>query len=105
MTPYYRMKKVYLKIHRRNGIETVACCDELLLNQIFREGKLKIEISDHFFGGDLMNIEEAIEILNCASYFNIVGENIVNMAIENKILPKEGTRSINGIPMAIKMMF
>ena len=99
------MPKVYLKIHQRNEIETVACCDELLLNQVFCEGNLKIEISKPFFGGDLINIEEAIEILKSAIYFNVVGNNIVNRVIESKILPKEGTRCINGIPMALKMMF
>lgn len=97
--------KVYLKIHRRNEIETIACCDELLLNQIFREGNLRIEISKQFFGGNLLDIHEAIEILKEASYFNIVGENIIKKAIELKLLPKEGIRSINGVPMAIKMMF
>ncbi|MEJ2294804.1 MAG: DUF424 family protein [Candidatus Lokiarchaeota archaeon] len=99
------MIRVYLKIHQRDGIETVACCDELLLNQIFCEGNLKIEISERFFGGELMTIEEAIEILKSAPYFNVVGENIVKTIIDKKILPKEGTRCINGIPMAIKMMF
>jgi hypothetical protein len=97
--------KVYLKIHRRNGIETIACCDESLLNQIFCEGNLKIEISERFFGGDLMKIEEAIEILKTATYFNVVGDNIVKRVIDHEILPKEGTRCINGIPMALKMMF
>jgi len=33
-------------------------CDEFLLNQVFCEGNLKIEISERFFGGDLMKIEE-----------------------------------------------
>ena len=99
------MAKVYLKIHRRSGIETVACCDELLLNQIYCEGNLKIEISERFFGGDLMSIERAIEILKSATFFNVVGSDIVNRVVEHKILPKEGTRCINGIPMALKMMF
>ena len=97
--------RVYLKIHRRNGIDTVACCDELLLNQIFIEGNLKIEISDRFFGGDLLNIDKAVELLKKASYFNIVGENITNKAIALKILSKEGVKKISNIPMAIKMMF
>jgi len=97
--------KVYLKIHRRNGIDTVACCDELLLNQIFVEGNLRIEISDRFFGGDLLSIDKAVELLKMASYFNIVGENITNKAIAHKILSKEGVKKINNIPMAIKMMF
>ncbi len=97
--------RVYLKIHRRNGIDTVACCDELLLSQIFIEGNLKIEINDRFFGGDLLNIDKAGDLLKRASYFNIVGENIINKAIALKILSKEGVKKINNIPMAIKMMF
>ena len=97
--------KVFLKIHYRNEIETVACCDEDLLNQIFKEGNLQIKISNQFFGGSLITMEEAIEILKQASYFNIVGENIVNEAVSCKILPIEGVRSINGVPMAMKMMF
>ena len=59
--------KVYIKIHRQNGTDTVACCDELLLNQIFIEGKLKVEISDRFFGGDLLSIDKAVELLKKAS--------------------------------------
>ena len=97
--------KVYLKIHRRNDIDTVACCDEALLNHIFTEGDLRIEISSNFFGGDLLSINQALEILKKASYFNIVGENITNKAIDLQLLPKDGVTKINNIPMAIKMMF
>lgn len=97
--------RVYLKIHRQNGIDTVACCDELLLNKIFMEGNLKIEISDRFFGVDLISIDKAGELLKKVSYFNIVGENITNKAIALKILSTEGVKKINNIPMAIKMMF
>jgi len=97
--------KVFLKIHHRNGIETVACCDEDLLNKVFKEGNLRIEVSDHFFGGNLINLDDAINILKQASYFNIIGEVIINKAIDSYIFPKEGVRNINGIPMAMKMMF
>jgi hypothetical protein len=87
------------------GIETVAMCDEDLLNKVIREKNLRIEISKQFYGGDLINIEDAIEILKNASYFNIVGQSIVNKAINCKILPEEGVRHIDGIPMAMKMIF
>jgi hypothetical protein len=97
--------RVYLKIHCRNDIETVACCDEEILNQIFKEGNLAIEITNQFFGGDLIRMEEAVEILKQASNFNIVGKNIVSKAVDCNVLPKEGVRSINGVPMAIKMVF
>ncbi len=97
--------KVFLKIHNRNEIETVACCDEDLLNKVFKEGNLRIEISDYFFGGNLINIDDAINILKQASYFNIIGNGIINKAIDSQVLHKEGIRKINGIPMAMKMMF
>ena len=97
--------KVYLKIHIRNDCETIACCDEELLNHVFKEGNLRIEISNQFFGGRLIKIEEAISFLQDASCFNIVGEKIINKAMDCDILTKEGVRFINGIPMALKMMF
>ena len=97
--------KVYLKIHRHSDMETIACCDEELLNKVFTEGNLRLEIGSSFYGGDLLSIDKAIEILREASSFNIVGENITNLAITQKILPKEGVRKINKIPMAMKMMF
>ncbi|UCD02284.1 MAG: DUF424 family protein [Promethearchaeota archaeon] len=97
--------KVYLKVHIKDEIETIACCDEELLHQVFKEGNLRIEISPQFFGGRLIYLEDAISILKEASYFNIVGKKIVNKAIDCNILSKEGVRLINGIPMALKMMF
>lgn len=97
--------KAYLKIHCQNEIETVACCDEQLLNKVFQEGQLRIEISEYFFGGELMDLEEAIQVLKQASYFNIVGKEIIEGAISCNILPREGVHNINGIPMALKMMF
>ncbi|MGV9203641.1 MAG: DUF424 domain-containing protein [Promethearchaeia archaeon] len=97
--------KVYLKIHNWKKDKTVACCDENLLEKVFKEGDLRIEISEQFYGGELMEINEAIEILKNVNNFNLVGKRIIEFAIEHKILPEEGVRSINGVPMALKMMF
>lgn len=97
--------KVYVKVHQTAEIETIACCDEDILNQEFVEGNLKIQISQQFYGGQLLNIDEAIAILYEASNFNIVGKNIVNTAVDCKILSKEGIRLINGIPIGLKMRF
>ena len=84
---------------------TIACCDEELLNKIITEGNLRLEIGSTFFGGELLAIDKAIEILREAVYFNIVGENITNMAIAQRLLSEEGVRKIDNVPMAMKMMF
>ena len=96
--------KVYLKVHIRDEFEIIACCDEELLNRCFKEGNLRLEISNQFFGGNLIPQEEAISILKEAFYFNIIGEKIISKAIEFKILSKEGVRYVNGVPMALKMV-
>lgn len=95
--------KVYLKVHIKEDIKTIACCDAELLNQVFKEGNLRIEISKRFFGGELLNLEDAIVILKNASYFNIVGEKIIKKAIEKELI--QHYKTICGIPMALKMMF
>lgn len=97
--------KVYLKVHYHQDDVTIACCDEELLNQVFKEGNLRIEVSNQFFGGKLIDLEVAIEILKEASFINIVGENIIKKVIEYNLLPKNSIRYISGVPMAIKMMF
>ncbi len=96
--------RVYLKVHFMNELETVACCDEDLLNQVFKEGNLRIEISNQFFGGKLIDLEDAISILKESASFNIVGEKIVEKAINCKILLKEGIGIIDGVPIALKMI-
>ena len=95
--------KVYIKVHIKEDTETIACCDAELLNQVFKEGNLRIEISNQFFGGKLLNLEEAILILENALCFNIVGEKIIKKAIESEII--QHYKTICGIPMALKMMF
>lgn len=97
--------KVYLKVHVMDEFETIACCDEVLLNQEFKEGKLHIKISNQFFGGSLINLDDAISILKESPNFNLIGVNIIEKAINCKILLREGIRLINGVPMAIKMVF
>ncbi len=95
--------KVYLKVHINADIETIACCDAELLNQVFKEGNLRIDVSNQYFRGKLVNLEEAILILENASYFNIVGEKIIKKAIESEIIQQYKT--ICGISMALRMMF
>ena len=97
--------KVYLKFHVRSGMETVAACDENLLDRVINEDDLQIKISNQFYGGELIQLDKAMEILKQSTNFNIVGEHLINRAIDDKLLPKEGVRSIDGVPMAMKMMF
>lgn len=96
--------QVYLKIHSRGDIEIVAACDDDLLNQELRENELRIKITGDFYGGSLVDIDHAIDVLSDCPSFNIIGKNIISKAINCGIVHKSSIRKINDVPMAIKMV-
>ncbi|MHA1339897.1 MAG: DUF424 domain-containing protein [Promethearchaeota archaeon] len=97
--------KVFLKIHRSIEGEVVAACDQEILGKVLRDSNLTVNISEAFYGGNLMEIDTAIDILKNTTNFNIVGKNIVEYCINNHIIPKEGVIKIEGIPFAMKFIF
>jgi len=97
--------QVYLKIHTQGTTEIIAVCDDELLNKELYEDNFKLKISNDFYGGKLIDIDEAINILSISSNFNIIGNNIVRKAIKSGIVLESNIKKINNIPMALKMIF
>ena len=60
----------------------VAVCDEDILGKKFEEGEIFIEVLESFYRGELMNSSECVECMKKATILNLVGMNIVGMAIE-----------------------
>ena len=81
-----------------------AAADEEIMGQEFRENARKIKVSDEFYRGDLLDVEEAIEILKKAKNINLVGHNIVSAAIEANIIHEFAIITIQGVPHALKFI-
>ena len=64
---------------------------------------MKVIISKEFYGGKLVNIEHATDILSECQNFNIVGKNIISKAITCGIVHESSIRKIKDVPMALKM--
>jgi len=84
----------------------VAACDEELLGKKLWKGNLEIVVSKEFYGGKLVEPNEAIIIMQRASSLNIIGEGIVKLAEEIGLIHKDAKmyfRDQNGklIPHAI----
>ncbi|MCK4281087.1 MAG: DUF424 family protein [Candidatus Lokiarchaeota archaeon] len=97
--------QVYLKIHSQGGTEVIAVCDNDLLNKELCEDNFKLKISNDFYGGKLIDIDEAINLLAISSNFNIIGNNIIRKAIKSGIINESIIKKINNIPLALKMIF
>lgn len=79
----------------------VALCDEDLIGKVFKEGKLKLEVSARFYKGEKKSEEEIAKVLEGENNINIVGKESVEFAIKCGIISKEDVIKIKGIPHVI----
>lgn len=63
----------------RYGI-MLAACDRDLLGKVLKLGEVKIEVSERFYGGRLVNEKELIRLLEEADVLNLVGEKVIKIA-------------------------
>ncbi len=92
---------IYLKINKTEQNEIVAICDENLIGRKFSENKLKLNITERFYKGELMKDEDVIKILRNARNLNITGKESIKLAIKAGIIDKENIIKIQNIPHAI----
>lgn len=96
-----------IKIHEGYR-KTVALSDTNILNQTFTEEKKEITLHPHFFEGEEVNKEKAIEMLKDLqkedATFNIVGKESVETALKAGIIKQEGIMTIDNIPIALVLL-
>ncbi len=94
-------KCVFVKVWNvRRGELMIAACDGGLIGKKLKEGKLALDVSEEFYGGELMTREEAADVLRIATIANIVGAEAVKCGIEAGIVHEEGVVMIGGVPHA-----
>lgn len=78
----------------------VALCDEKLIGKTIDEKGLKIKISRDFYGDMLIDNDVAVKVMKKATIGNLIGEEIVKLAMENGFISNENVILIDGIPHA-----
>lgn len=92
--------RVYMNQIQREGEYIVAICDQEILGQSFEEGDRCIHISEHFYKGKLVSVEEGLAAMEQATIANIVGERIVSEALKANLIQERGIIRIQNIPHA-----
>lgn len=78
----------------------LAACDEELLGEVLRDGKIVFKIGEEFYKGPKIPVNEAVELMRDSTIVNMVGPNIVQKAIEQGLVHPEAVLNICGIPHA-----
>ncbi|MEM4156166.1 MAG: DUF424 domain-containing protein [Archaeoglobaceae archaeon] len=89
-----------MKIYRVRGEVLVAVCDANLVGKVFREGSLKIEVKEDFYGNEEFGEKEVENALRKATIANITGEMAVELAIRLGIVDKDRILRIENCPHA-----
>jgi hypothetical protein len=95
---------VYLKIHKQELGQIVAVCDEDILGKTVQGKKIKIQISEGFYKGELKKIEEVLLILQRSNNFNIAGPKIIKECIQYGLISEESVLYFGDIPISMKII-
>ena len=90
--------EVHLRVVKDAKGIIVAICDTGLLGGIFRQGKLRLDVNQRFYGGPLSAIEVAMSALRDADVGNLVGEKTVKAAIQKGLVDPEAVIYIDKVP-------
>lgn len=89
----------------RQGIQTLcAACDEELLGETYREGKIRLEVASGFYDGQRVEAEALRHYLGACTVANLVGERTVALAVAMGIVEEGNVRTVDGVPHAQYMV-
>jgi len=90
--------EVYLRVFHDPNCRLVAACDSGLIGEIFREGKLKLEVKADFYKGTKTTVTQALREIDSADIANLVGSRIVDAAVQQRLVDPSAIVRIAGVP-------
>ncbi|MCW8802556.1 MAG: DUF424 family protein [Candidatus Bathyarchaeota archaeon] len=92
--------EVYAKLSKCGEHVLLAACDEELLGQVLKQGKIVFTIKEEFYKGPKIPLDDAVSLIEESTVVNLVGPNIVKKAIDKGLVHPEAVIEICGVPHA-----
>jgi len=96
---------VFVKIHNIGDRELLAIADEFLIGQTFEEGDVCLFVDEHFYSGEIKEIEEVKEMISKFKDFNATGQESVQILIDVGLIDGEDVLHIGGVAHACVTAF
>jgi len=97
--------EAYFNLKKKGNKVLLAICDEELLGKTLREGKIVFKISEDFYKGKKISVDQAVSMIENSTIINLIGNECVKKAIENGYVHPEAVLKIEGISHAQIMKF
>lgn len=89
-----------MKLRKIGNNVLLSICDAEILGKTLREGKIVFHVTEEFYKGAEVGLEEAITMIENSTIVNMVGKNVVQKAIEKGYVHPEAVLIIEGVPHA-----
>jgi uncharacterized protein len=96
----YALRKI-----RYQETQIANICDLNLIGKEINQGDFTINISKDYFYSEEITNDDAIKILNSSSIINLVGKNIVDLALNLNLAKKNSVKTIEGVPFLMIYKF
>lgn len=93
-------KKFWCKVYQTKHEVVAAICDEDVLGRTLEDDRFKLTVNRSFYGGLLIEEKVALRIMQKVTIGNLMGENIVEVALRGGFITRENLIFIDGVPHA-----
>lgn len=76
----------------------MAACDKELIGRTIEDKDFCVKVSESFYGSDLINEKEFVELLKKAANANLIGEKTVNLAVKLNLISEKNIIKIGSTP-------
>jgi hypothetical protein len=74
----------------------VSVCDPEVLGETFENGAVSLTVDESFYDGDPADEEAVVESLAKCSVANLVGDDVVALAVEHGFVDEENVLELDG---------
>jgi hypothetical protein len=92
--------EAYVNVRRMGRRVLLAVCDAELLGKVLKDGKLHFNVRKDFYDGLRMTVDEAVDLMEQCTIVNMIGQNIVEKAVEKGLVHPDAILDISGVPHA-----
>ena len=88
---------MFVRIHRNERDTILAACDEGLVGRTFKEGNKRLDVSEIFYKGQAVDRDALVAMMKDASIMNLVGEEVISVAVEEGYVSEDSIIVIDGV--------
>lgn len=98
-------RKYASRITKYQGSVLLSICDLELVGTTLKDGELSINLSKEYFQEQVIEEQQAPELLKACSIANLVGTRIVAQAINLRLANEFSVKRVSGIPFLMIYKF